>query len=104
LIYFNEGGSASLEWLNISPLNIRYLINDASADAIAAYVPLNAIAASPKIQIARTGNQIVITWQNGTTLQQADTINGQWSDVTGATSPYTIPTPTGASKFYRIKL
>jgi hypothetical protein len=103
LIYYNEGGSASLEWLNISPLNIRYLINDVSADAIPAYVPLNAIATVPKIQIARNGNQIVITWQNGSTLQQADTINGQWSDVTGATSPYAVVAPVAATKFYRIK-
>jgi hypothetical protein len=46
--------------------------------------------------------KITITWEGGGTLQAAPSINGQWQDVTGATSPYTF-TPTSSMLFGRIK-
>lgn len=50
--------------------------------------------------ITTVGSQVRITWQSGV-LQSADTVNGTYTDVPGATSPYTI-TPTG-NKFYRTR-
>jgi len=41
-----------------------------------------------------------LTWYQGTLLQSAS-LNGPWTAVPGATSPYTLPL-TGPAKFYRV--
>ena len=57
----------------------------------------------PPLAIALSGAEIVISWTgSGFILQAAPAVSGLWSDVIPATSPYTIPTPTG-SKFYRLR-
>jgi hypothetical protein len=50
---------------------------------------------SPTISIAPPG---IVTFTD--TLQSATVITGPWSNVTGATSPYTVPAGT-AIRFYR---
>jgi hypothetical protein len=50
------------------------------------------------ISIQETGGSVIITYSG--TLQSADTLGGTYTDVAGATSPYTVPT-TAAGKFYR---
>ena len=49
-----------------------------------------------------SGGNHTLTWPAGT-LQQADEVSGPYTDMSGATSPYAI-TPTGAKKFYRLKM
>jgi hypothetical protein len=49
-----------------------------------------------------SGNALMLSWPFGT-LQQADTVNGTYSNVDGATSPYPI-TPAGTQKFYRVRV
>lgn len=51
--------------------------------------------------IARSGANVVLTWDSGATLQSADTVSGPWADET-APSPHQV-TPAGAGKFYRLK-
>ena len=102
LVFFNEGGGASLEWLNINPLNIRYLMNENDPGAIEAFVPTDAIPLLPKVQVARGQSGVVVTWQNGSVLQQADTVTGPWTDVVGAANPYTVSGP-GPIKFFRVR-
>jgi hypothetical protein len=50
--------------------------------------------------------KLVLTWTSlstgTTTLEEAPSLSGPWTEVTGATSPYTLPM-SGAMKFYRIK-
>jgi hypothetical protein len=53
------------------------------------------------ISVSNTGTSVKITFDGGL-LQQADVITGPFSDVTGATSPYTV-NATGTAKFYRVK-
>jgi len=53
---------------------------------------------APTLQLQWTGSQWQALFQG--TLQEASTVNGAWSDVSGATSPYTVTT-TGDKKFYR---
>lgn len=43
---------------------------------------------------------VVIRWTGGVPLQGADSVTGPWSTVTGATSPYTVPS-VGGKKYYR---
>jgi hypothetical protein len=45
--------------------------------------------------------QIVLTWTTGQ-LQSASNINGPYTDVSGATSPYTVP-PSNAQQYFRIR-
>lgn len=51
--------------------------------------------------IARSGANVVLTWDSGATLQSADAVSGTWTDET-AQSPHQV-TPAGAGKFYRLK-
>jgi hypothetical protein len=52
------------------------------------------------LTIAPSGSNVLITWPLGTTLQQATTVNGPYTDVPGSpVSPLTV-TPSG-TKFYR---
>lgn len=52
------------------------------------------------LNIALTGGRVVLTWDSGATLQSADSITGQWTDVAGS-SPYEVTAPV-AAKFYRL--
>jgi hypothetical protein len=58
----------------------------------------------PPLRITTATNNVVVTWaqpSNGTAkLQSANSVNGTYSDVSGATSPYVIPIAS-APKFFR---
>ncbi|HOW63661.1 MAG TPA: immunoglobulin domain-containing protein [Candidatus Paceibacterota bacterium] len=59
--------------------------------------------AEAKIEISRNGATITISWAAtpaGQELQSAADLNGPWTEVPGAASPYTV-TPTGAAMFFR---
>ena len=53
------------------------------------------------IQIASQGGQVVITWTSGA-LVSSSTVNGSYTPVAGATSPYKVA-PTGAAVFYQVR-
>ena len=55
---------------------------------------------TPTITVQRSGANVVLTWTG--VLQSADRVEGPYSDVSGASSPLTVPT-TGAAKFYRAR-
>ncbi|MGC9942616.1 MAG: LamG-like jellyroll fold domain-containing protein [Verrucomicrobiota bacterium] len=52
------------------------------------------------ISISRSGSSIVLTWQTGTLLS-APSVNGPWTTVSAAASPYTVPVGAG-NQFYRV--
>ena len=54
----------------------------------------------PLITVAGTADGVALTYTG--TLQAADAVNGTYSDVTGATSPYS-ERATNAAKFFRAK-
>jgi hypothetical protein len=56
---------------------------------------------APTLSATRVGANVQITF-TGASLQSAPAITGPWTDVAGATSPYTTPA-TGAAKFFRAK-
>lgn len=50
------------------------------------------------------GGSVVIQWEGGGTLQKAPTANGPWSDVSGASSPYTFTPGAGETEaYFRVK-
>jgi hypothetical protein len=67
-------------------------------------VPSNVVKVStepvgpPEIAIASTGGVVTITYTG--TLESATQVNGPYTAVQGASSPYTVPNPTD-TKFYR---
>jgi hypothetical protein len=54
-----------------------------------------------ELQLSVVNGQYVLTWTSGV-LQSAPTLNATFGDVTGATSPFTMPT-TGTATFYRLR-
>ena len=58
-------------------------------------------AEPPTMDIQQAGTDITITWTSGV-LESADTIGGSWSEVQGATSPYTPPVDS-AQRFFRAR-
>lgn len=59
-------------------------------------------ATSVTLSIAKTGNNVTLTWPAGT-LQSSTNAAAFYSDLSGATSPYTIPA-TNAQRFFRVKV
>ena len=60
-------------------------------------------AAQPVLSVTRAGNALTISWTNGGKLQSATSLSSPitWADETGS-SPVTV-TPSGATKFYRVR-
>jgi len=54
------------------------------------------------VTINKLGNKVVLTWPVGT-LQSAPVVTGTYTDVQGATSPYTN-TVSGSATFYRLQV
>jgi PKD repeat protein len=54
------------------------------------------------ITILISSNQVQLTWQAGT-LQSARQVTGPYMDISGATSPYRVPT-SSATQFFRVKV
>jgi hypothetical protein len=61
-----------------------------------------ALPPAVSLQIQLAGDKVILSWPSGT-LQQADTVNGTYSDLAGVTSPYTN-TAAGTQKFFRVKV
>lgn len=71
-----------------------------SAARVAAHYAA-ATGAVSKLSIARSGNQVILTWTGGI-LQESTVVTGGFADSVGAVSPLTITAPT-ATKFYRLR-
>ncbi len=72
-----------------------------STTLLKAYWDFNTVAVEPPtLSLSKSGTTYTITFTG--TLQSSDTVNGTYSDVAGATSPYTVTT-SGSQKFFRAK-
>jgi hypothetical protein len=60
--------------------------------------------ANPVVRLyaQKSGPNVILLWSPGT-LQASPTVNGTFTDVPGATSPYVI-SPAPARQFYRVKV
>ncbi len=72
-----------------------------AAKVKAHYTQSTVVTAPSNISIARSGTSVTLTWTSGV-LQECATVNGTYTDVAGAASPYTATANTG-TKFYRLK-
>ncbi len=63
----------------------------------------NKVVAEPLVfsSIVLSGNNLTLTWKGGGTLEQAVSVTGPWTQVSGA-SPHTVPS-SGAGAFFRLR-
>jgi len=61
------------------------------------------VTSNPALSISHVGNNLVITWTGTGVLQSKRALTDVWQDVTGASSPYTIPTPLSDQQYYRLR-
>jgi len=57
---------------------------------------------SPTLTYSKQGNNLVLTWPSGWTLQSAPNVLGPYQDVPGATSPYSAPF-NSPRQFFRLR-
>lgn len=60
------------------------------------------VTGSGKLSVAAAGGKVNITWGGSGTLQQATSITGPWTDISGAANPYPA-TPAGSAGFFRVR-
>jgi hypothetical protein len=65
-------------------------------DYVASVAPFN-----PQLTIGFSAGQVTITWTTGT-LVSSSTVNGTYTSVANATSPYVFTPPPGPPMFYRV--
>ena len=63
----------------------------------------NVVAVPPTMSIQTSGGQAIISWNPaGGTLQSSTNVSGPYSDVLGATSPYTTSLNAATQQFFRV--
>lgn len=63
-----------------------------------------AVAQPPGLSISVSGSNVILSWPGlGFTLQSASAVNGPYTDVTGATSPYSYDTSSGNQAYFRLR-
>jgi hypothetical protein len=110
-VWENGGGGSNIEWFTVKPDGTDALLNDTAHGGFKTYAAAaagggggggggstNGIAA---ITVTADKTSAVVTYKG--TLQSADSLNGPWTDVAGASSPATIPIARTGSKFYRVR-
>jgi hypothetical protein len=55
-----------------------------------------------EMTVARTGNNITISWTGAGRLQSSDTVNGTYTDVAGVTGTSYTTTATGTMRFFQV--
>jgi hypothetical protein len=103
-IYYDGEREAALEWYTVNNDGVSLLVNDTANGGVAGFqegtIPS---AVQPTLTIQSIGGgQVTITWGANGTLQVADHVSGPYTDVTGATSPYT--TAASGTRYYRVRI
>lgn len=100
MVYYQGGGGAAVEWTQIQSDGTRILVNDGTnPNSLPAFRAVKTVVGGPHtISVGKSGSSVVITYTG--TLFSSPTVNGTYTAVSGASSPYTVPSTTGAA-FYR---
>lgn len=102
LVWYQGNGGGNLEFFSYGPNNQKIAINDrTNPNAVKAYARIIGGEAPKFDGITLQSDGVTITWSGSGTLQSAPDVNGPWSPVANATSPYKTAT-SGAAGFYRL--
>jgi hypothetical protein len=100
---YTESGSADLDDLGVwhrvlTPAEVYeiYYSGLHFGNSLDQYGPVS-------VAVTTSGKNVLVIWQAGT-LMQADTANGTWTPVPGATPPSYTVLPGAGAKFYRVHL
>jgi hypothetical protein len=99
LIYFKSqlGGGGVELYDNSASGNV--LLNDPNTTGS---IKVYYITPAPELSITRSGNNVVLSWTGaGYVLQSASAVNGPYTTISGATSPYTVPA-SARQQFFRL--
>ena len=104
------GYSSDTFWRDYNGLldDVRYYSAMLSSSQIATIYSSAAVVDTNDLQLqfnftAPPGRGIVLTWkESSAVLQSAPTISGQWTDLPGTTSPYTI-VPAATQQYFRYR-
>jgi hypothetical protein len=106
LTYFQGGGGANFEWTvltgGVAADGTRSLLNDVTngLSLISYQAAVANLSVEPTVSVGIQSGSVVITFTGK--LQSSTTVNGTYSDVPGAASPYTVPVSGAApAQFYR---
>ena len=116
LIYYYEKGEKGFNGFVMPERRVFYFFGDltasvATADGLKLFDAavdwlLGGVVVAPSAAkfspVTKQGNNLVLSWTGGGTLQSADNVTGPWTDVANASSPFTTAVAV-AKKFYRIK-
>jgi len=103
-------GSAAMtcDHLWITPQKVTFDSAPTAFQITASMVPslsMTAVVVSPLVaSVSETGQSVTLQWFGTGVLQQSSDLKN-WSDVSGATSPYTVPVSvpvSGTNQFFRI--
>lgn len=56
-----------------------------------------------RIEIEWASPNVILTWEGNYVLQESVLVNGTYTDVNGATSPYPTPVSAGNSRYFRLR-
>ena len=96
--------NGSVETAAYDSANHWFTVPVASGGSASASVALS-LQSSPLLilQISpRSGGQLALNWNGAGKLLEADSLTGPWTTNNSAAAPYSF-SPTGTSKFYRVK-
>jgi len=100
LVWENGGGDVNCEWFTQDPATgVKTLLN-APNSTVKAWIS-RTVANRPTLSISSQGGVWKISYTG--TLQAAPSISGTFTDVQGASSPYSVPTGSAGMQFYRAR-
>jgi hypothetical protein len=88
----------------INATGLRIKVPDANSDIDEIEVNTAAVAPLPRLTIAKSGDNAVISWTGGGGLENAPGITGPWTCVGDALpTGYTVPLNSSPTRFYRVR-
>jgi hypothetical protein len=97
-VYWQGGGGGNAEWFSVTPDGTRVLLNDVNDPRSLKTFTTATVTAAPRIEYSYTNGTLTLRYQG--TLESSTTVEGGYTPVEGATSPYQVPT-TGTARFFR---
>jgi hypothetical protein len=91
LVFEQGAGGYGLEWFIQSLTDSSYTLVNGN-DTIKAFVP----PSGPRVNLARAGGVITLSWTDATRVQDAPTVDGPWADSANQANPQVVESYTAS--------